>query len=82
MQYGGCEVRRMTPKLGQGYASPDAGRKNPTGQRPEWNRLVSKLLLLIYSGGVYRWNKKTPSKDCHDSNSNNIYFFRRSEHAH
>ena len=52
-QCGGCEVRRMNPTLDQRSASPDAGRKNPTGQQLGSNGLDGKLLLLIYKGGIF-----------------------------
>ena len=52
-QYGGFEIRRMNPKLGQRWASPYAERKNLVGQRPESNSSVRKLLLIIDKSGVY-----------------------------
>ena len=52
----------MNPTLGQRRATPDAGRKNPTGQRSGSNGSVWKLLLLIYKSGIYWWGKKSYRK--------------------
>ena len=53
-QHGGCEIRRMNPKLGQWGISSDAGRKNFSAQRPELNNSVMTQLLPIHESGIYR----------------------------
>ena len=52
----------MNPKLGQQQSSPDTGWKNLIGQRPWSNSSVKNLLLLIYKGGVYWWDKNRQRK--------------------
>ena len=39
---------------------------------------IGELLLLIYKSGFYRWEQKQPSKDNHDSYSNQIHKPHRS----
>ena len=39
---------------------------------------IGELLLLIYKSGFYRWEQKQPSKDKHDSYSNQIHKPHRS----
>ena len=56
-QHSECEVRRMNPKLGQQWASPDAERKKFIVQWPWLYKSVGKLLTLIDKCGVYWWGK-------------------------
>ena len=51
----------MNPNVGQWLASVDAERKNIIGQRPASHSPVSKLLLLIYKGGIFG-EKKTANE--------------------
>ena len=39
---------------------------------------IGELLLLIFKSGFYRWEQKQPSKDNHDSYSNQIHKPHRS----
>ena len=47
-----CEAWWMNIMFGQWCTSPDAGQLNPTGQPPESNSSVRKLLLLIFKSGI------------------------------
>ena len=54
---------KMNPKVGQWYASTDAGWISLIGQC--LNSSIKKLLLPVYKGGIYWWEKQR-SKDNHD----------------
>ena len=52
-KHGGCEVRKMNPKLGQRQTSPDTGQENVKRQWSGSNSSVMQQELLIYKGNVY-----------------------------
>ena len=59
--HGGCEVRRMNPKMGQRHASTDAGWNNFIGQQSGSNSSVWKLQLLINKSGIY-WREEKKNR--------------------
>ena len=47
-QHRGCGLRQMNPATVQRRSSSDAGKTNPTGQRPESSSSVGELQLHRY----------------------------------